>query len=279
MTDERQRQHTDTDPAPPPPPEPSFAEQARTLLHVARVGALSTLSQRAPGFPFGSVAPYGINAQGQPTFLISSMAMHTQNLVANPHASLLVTHPAWNEDPLAGARVTLVGTAAATAASEVAAVRTDYLARHPTAQHWVDFSDFRFYQLDVIDLYFVAGFGAMGWVEASAYRVATSDPLADSAAGILSHMNADHADALVLYCRAFAGIAAEAATMTAIDRLGFRVRAQVGDRLQGVRLNFPRAAHTPQDARTVLIEMVRDARARLGIPTDQVQGASHKIQG
>ena len=73
-------------------------------------------------------------------------------------------------------------------------------------------------------------------------------------------MNADHADALVLYCRRSPQVRAEAATMTGIDRMGFRVRAQVGDRLQGLRINFPRDVQTPMEARTVLVEMVRDAR-------------------
>jgi putative heme iron utilization protein len=118
--------------------------------------------------------------------------------------------------------------------------------------------------MDVEDLYYVAGFGAMGWVDAAAYRAAAADPLAEHAAGILEHMNADHADALVLYCKAFGGVEAEAATMTGIDRMGIRIRARSGERLQGVRINFPRDVHTPMEARTVLVEMVRDARARLG---------------
>ena len=70
------------------------------------------------------------------------------------------------------------------------------------------------------------------------------------------------ADALVLYCRTFAGVPAEAAIMTAVDRLGFRMRAQVADGWRGVRLNFPREARTADEARVVLVEMVRAARAQ-----------------
>lgn len=246
----------------PPVPEPPFAERARTLVHLGRVGTLSTQLRKQPGFPFGSVAPYGVDAAGGPTLLISTMAVHTQNLLADPRASVLVTQPGWSEDPLAGARVTLVGTVELVPAVERAAVREDYLGRHPSARYWVDFGDFAFHRLAVADLYYVAGFGAMGWVEAEAYRAAAPDPLADHAAGILAHMNADHADALVLYCHAFAGVAAEAATMTAIDRMGFAVRAQVGERLQGVRINFAHDVTTPAEARKVLVEMVREARAR-----------------
>lgn len=247
-------------PATPGVPEPPFAERARTLMHLGRTGTLSTQLQKHRGFPFGSVAPYGLDALGRPTFLVSTMAVHTQNLLADPHASLLVTQPGWTEDPLAGARLTLVGPVASASAGDLAAVREEYLARHENARYWVDFGDFGFYRMEVEDLYYVAGFGAMGWVDAAAYRSASADPLADHAAGILEHMNADHADALVLYCKEFAGVDAEAATMTGIDRMGFRVRARHGDRLQGLRINFPRQVRTPMEARTVLVEMVKEAR-------------------
>ena len=253
-------QHAGGGPAAPQVPEPPFAERARTLMHLGRTGTLATQLKKHPGFPFGSVAPYGLDALGRPTFLISTMAVHTQNLLGDPHASLLVTQPGWTEDPLAGARLTLVGRVAVVAQDDLGAVRDDYLARHENARYWVDFSDFGFYRMDVDDLYYVAGFGAMGWVDPAEYRVAESDPLADHAAGILDHMNADHGDALVLYCRVFADVAAEQATMTGIDRMGFRVRARTGDRLQGLRINFPREVRTPMDARTVLVEMVRTAR-------------------
>jgi putative heme iron utilization protein len=250
-------------PARPSVPEPPFAERARTLMHLGRTATLSTQLRKHPGFPFGSVAPYGLDAHGQPTLLLSTMAVHTQNLLGNPHASLLVTQPGWTEDPLAGARLTLVGAVTAVPAAAVAPVREDYLGRHENARYWVDFEDFAFYRMAVADLYYVAGFGAMGWVDAAAYHAAAPDPLADHAAGILEHMNADHADALVLYCTAFAGVAAEQATMTGIDHMGFRVRARSGDRLQGLRINFPRQVRTPLEARTVLVEMLKDARARV----------------
>ena len=74
-------------------PEPSFAERARTLMHSGRIGSLSTISRKQPGFPFGSLMPYGLDDHGRPIFLISTMAMHTQNLQADPRASLFVTEP------------------------------------------------------------------------------------------------------------------------------------------------------------------------------------------
>ena len=92
----------------PPVPEPAFAERARTLVYLGRIGSLSTLSRKQPGFPFGSVMPYGLDDHGRPIFLISTMAMHTQNLQADSRASLLVTQEDAG-DPLGASRVTLVG--------------------------------------------------------------------------------------------------------------------------------------------------------------------------
>src|SRR6202035_5360288 len=93
----------------PAPAETSFAERARTLMHLGRTGSLSTLSRKQPGFPFGSVMPYGLDGEGRPVFLISTMAMHTQNLLADPRSSLLVTQPDAGGDPLGASRITLLG--------------------------------------------------------------------------------------------------------------------------------------------------------------------------
>ena len=126
----------------------------------------------------------------------------------------------------------------------------------------IDFSDFSFFRLQPIDLYYVGGFGVMGWVEAHDYEHATSDPLAEAAPGILAHMNADHVDAMILLARSHVGIDATEATMTSVDRLGFSLRLKTDDSVKGARINFLREVATPQDTRAVLVEMVRQAKAR-----------------
>ena len=245
---------------PAPTPEPSYAERARTLVHLARSGMLSTLSRRRPGHPFGSVMPYAPDPRGAPLLLISSMAMHTQNLEADPRASLLATQPGWTEDPLAGGRVTLMGRAARLADRELEAARETYLARHPKAAFWVDFEDFAFWRLEVIDVYVVGGFAAMDWVTGDDYAAARVDPLADAAEGILEHVNRDHADALLALARAHADAGAEEATMLSVDRLGFRVRVRSGERLHAARISVPHEVTTAEECRSALIEMVRGAR-------------------
>ena len=247
--------------AAPQVPEPSHAERARTLLHQGRVGSLSTLSKRQPGFPFGSLMPFAMDAAGRPIFLISSMAMHTQNLVADPHASLLVTADAGG-DPLGAARVTLVGNVARSAEATLVEDRKLYLERHPNSTYWVDFDDFAFYKMDVIDVYYVGGFGVMGWVSAPDYGIAQADPLADVAAGILEHMNADHQDALILLAQEHAGLTAQEAAMTAVDRLGFHVRVKTADGMKGARIAFPTEVRTSAETRKALVAMVQQARGK-----------------
>jgi heme iron utilization protein len=229
-------------------------------MYLGRIGSLSTHSRKQPGFPFGSVMPYGLDAQGRPVFLISTMAMHTQNLHADPRASLLVTQDDAGGDPLGASRVTLVGDVQPIPQSEVAEARNLYLARYPNSRHWVDFEDFSFHRMEVVDVYYVGGFGVMGWVSASEYVGSSPDPLADSTAEIIRHMNADHKDALVLLARVLAHIEAQEATMTAVDRLGFHLRLKTQDGMRGARIAFLREVRNPAETRTVLVEMVNQAR-------------------
>jgi hypothetical protein len=243
-------------------PEPSFAERARTLMYLGRIGSLSTLSRKQPGFPFGSVMPYGLDDRGRPIFLISTMAMHTQNLQADPRASLLVTQADASGDPLGASRVTLVGNVPQLPKSEVPTARELYLQRYENSKYWVDFEDFSFYRMNVVDIYYVGGFGVMGWVSPSEYDGAQPDPLADSTTEIIQHMNADHKDALILIARAFAGIDSQEAVMTSVDRLGFHVRLKTQDGMRGARIAFLREARNPKEARDVLIQMVQQARQK-----------------
>ena len=254
--------HAGPSPAPdrPPPPEPAYAEQARTLVYLGRVGTLATLSLKHPDHPFGSLMPYALDGQGRPLFLISAMAMHTQNLQADPRASLLVIQAGWAGDPLAAGRVTLMGEAIPIRDADAREARETYLTRHPSAEYWVDFEDFGFYRLEVADVYFVGGFAAMDWLAGGDYLTARPDPLADAAVGIIEHMNRDHADALVTLARVLAGAPADEASMVAVDRLGFKLRVKSGARLHSARIAFPREVTTPEACREALIEMLRGAR-------------------
>jgi hypothetical protein len=142
----------------------------------------------------------------------------------------------------------------------MASVRETYLARHENSRYWVDFADFNFFRLQPVDLYYVGGFGVMGWVDAHEYETAAPDPLAASAPNILAHMNADHVDSMILLARLHARLEAAEATMTSIDRLGFFLKVKTTEGMKGARINFPHEAVTPEETRKVLVEMVRQAR-------------------
>jgi len=252
------RQHAGPASTAPEVPEPSLAERARTLVSLGRIGSLSTHSKKFAGFPFGSVMPYAADELGRPVLFISSMAMHTQNLHQDARASLLITQPDSSGDPLGAARVTLLGTTAEVPAEEV---RDLYLSRYENAKYWQEYTDFAYHRLEVTSVYFIGGFGVMGWVPAEEYTTALPDPLAETATEIIRHMNADHPDALVLIARRFAGEAATEASMTAVDRLGFHLRLKTGDRVHGRRVAFLREVGNKDEARAVLVEMVREAQS------------------
>ena len=190
MSSSSARKHAGPGPATdlPPIPEPTFAERAHTLAYLGRTGSMSTMSRKQPGFPFGSVMPYGLDDHGRPIFLISTMAMHTQNLQADPHASLLVTQQDTEGEPLGASRVTLLGNVLPVPKPELVEARKLYLERHANSKYWVDFEDFSFYRMDVVDVYYVGGFGVMGWISASDYACSQPDPLADCMAEIIQPM-------------------------------------------------------------------------------------------
>jgi putative heme iron utilization protein len=251
-------QHASSSSSTPPGLEPTHAERVRTLLATESVGTLATHSVRHVGFPFASVMPYALDDNAAPLFLISSMAIHTQNVLADPRASLLVMQSGSDADPLGSPRTTLLGTVTCIDATDE--IRAVYLERHASAKYWIDFSDFAFFRLDVSDVYYVGGFGVMGWVTVDDYRAAEADPLAEFAAGILEHMNTDHGEALRAITRHFADLDAEEATMVSCDRLGFVIRARTKEGMKGARIPFPEPVRSPEDARRVLVAMTREAR-------------------
>ena len=147
-----------------------------------------------------------------------------------------------------------------------AVARERYLEANPAASYYIDFGDFTFLRLTVDHVRYVGGYGRMSWVDAADYRTATPDPLVDAAAGIIEHMNADHADAQVLFCRHFAGLTdTESATMSAVDRYGFDLVAVSADHRTAVRLAFPDECTTGDEVRAAMVAMVTEARAAIGL--------------
>jgi putative heme iron utilization protein len=247
----------------PPPPEPTHAERCRTLVVSASRGALSTIAADPPGYPYGSVASYGLDDRGNPLFFVSLMAEHTQNAMRDPRASLLVTEPVPDgADPLASGRVTLLGLLSTVAEDDRPTVRDRYLAANPASAYYIDFGDFTFYRLDVESIRYVGGYGRMSWVDAAGYADAEPDPLSAASAGIIEHMNADHAEAQVLFCRHLVGRPdTTEASMSAVDRYGFEMIAVSPTGRAAVRLGFPEECTTGDEVRRAMVALVADARA------------------
>jgi heme iron utilization protein len=246
-----------------PPPEPSHAERCRTLVASGTRGALSTLAVDPPGYPYGSVASYGLDDRGNPLFFVSLMAEHTQNAINDQRASLLVIEPVPDgADPLASGRATLMGRLEAIGESDREMARDRYLAANPSAAYYIEFGDFVFYRLTVESIRYVGGYGRMSWVDAESYAVAEADPLTESAAGIIEHMNADHADAQVLYCRHLAGHPdTTSASMSAVDTYGFEMIAVTPTGRHAVRLGFPHPCTDGNEVRMAMVTMIAKARA------------------
>jgi putative heme iron utilization protein len=244
-------------------PAPSHAERCRTLVGAARSATLCTLARDPAGYPYGSLVTLALDLAGRPLLLLSTLAEHTQNLEARSEASLLVTEPlGQHAQPLALGRVTLLGPCRRVPAEDRDEARRLFLAAQPDAAYYVDFRDFAFHRLEPTALRYVGGFGRMSWVTADDYRDAKPDPLAPDAAGILKHMNEDHADALVAYATGLSRIAdATGATMTAVDRYGFEMAVMTPGGPRATRIGFDAPVDTTEAVRKAMVEMVRRARA------------------
>ena len=149
------------------------ATLAKRLIGEQKMAVLSTNSKRHAGFPFGSVVGYALDSEARPLLLISALAVHRRNLDGDPRGSLTMFEDEAQVDPSNAARVTVMGEFAPVPEADRLDARAAYLAKHPEAERWVDFGDFSFLRMEVKDLYFVAGFGSMGWILAEDYRAAS----------------------------------------------------------------------------------------------------------
>ena len=173
-------------------------------------------------------------------------------------------YPTAAEDPLANGRVTLLGPCTRVD-GDGGSAREAFLNTHPNAAYYADFGDFAFWKLRVESLRYIGGYGRMSWVDAVDWHAAEPDPLAAAATDIIAHMNDDHTEAMVLYCKAFSKATdATAAHMTGVDRYGFEMSAVTGQGPRPIRLAFAEPVSTSEEVRAALVVMLKDARATHG---------------
>jgi len=236
-------------------------QEARKFLRTTRSGILSTHSVRAEGYPFGSVAPFVLDHDCQPIILISNIAEHTKNITANPKVSLLVFAGA--EDLQANARLTLLGEAVKIFKDADADLRTRYLRYLPQAASYFDMHDFSFYRIHIHQARYIGGFGKMSWLSGNELFdsiTSVESMLAKQETAIIEHMNADHADSLLSYCKHFHQLDATHAQMLGIDCDGFDVNASVGDISTVLRFDFEQPVYDAQAARAALVAMAKAAK-------------------
>lgn len=232
----------------------NLSTEARQFLRSTRSGMLSTHSAKFDGYPFGSVAPFVLDHAGNPIILISSIAEHTKNIVANPKVSLLVFAGA--EDLQANARLTLLGEAVKIEKSD-ADLKARYLRYLPQAGSYFDMHDFAFYRIQTTHVRYIGGFGKMSWMEADSIT-APANQLAEIEGDILDHMNTDHAESLLAYCKHFHHIQPQQAEMIGIDCDGFDVRIRnPADTVQILRFTFEVPVTDATSARQALVAMAK----------------------
>ena len=227
---------------------------AKKLLREGRSGALATLVPGS-GDPYCSLVNVGTSVDGAPLFLLSKLALHTKNILADKRVSLMLDERK-EGDPLEGARVMLMGTCSVTADSSA---MSTYLRRHPDAEMFANFADFSFYRMKITRAHLVAGFGRIVDLRPQDVLSDISDAqaLIDSEAEAIEHMNGDHADACRLYATKLLGAPDGEWRCVGIDPEGLELQSG----RTALRLPFPQRVTAPGPLRAVLKQLAEQARA------------------
>ena len=231
---------------------------ARSLLRRSRQGALATLMPGS-GDPYCSLVNLASHPDGSPILLISRLALHTRNILADPRVSLMLDERA-EGDPLEGARIMLAGRAEEAGGEAVALLRRRYLSAHPSAEAFVDFGDFSFFRIMPTGTHLVAGFGRILDLKPNAFLTDISDcnALLETEPGAIEHMNGDHREAMNLYATGLLGAEAADWRCTGCDPDGIDLQAGA----KTLRLDFPQRVTGPGELRKMLVKLADEARAK-----------------
>jgi heme iron utilization protein len=229
----------------------------KSLLRRSRQGALATLMVGS-GDPYCSLVNVASFPDGSPILLISRLAIHTRNLLADARVSLMLDERV-EGDPLEGARIMLSGHAEEVA-SERDIVRRRYLNAHPSAEAFVDFKDFSFFRIRLTGTHLVAGFGRILDLKPEQFLTDVSDACAllEAEQGAIEHMNGDHREALGLYATRLLGASPDDWRCSGIDPEGIDLQAAN----KALRLDFPERVTGPAELRKMLVRLADEARAK-----------------
>lgn len=241
----------------------SPAEEARTLVASTTSGTLATLSD--DGTPWASLVTFGVMDDGSPVLCLSTLAEHARNLEKNRQASLMVSDPNHAGEVLAGGRVTLAGRVRRSDEHpDEQSAREAHLEAVPSAAMYADFNDFSFWILEVERARWVGGYGRMDTALASEYATAEPDPVEPQALDAVTHLNEDHADALLIMARAFGAYPdATEARCTRADRYGLDLELETTEVARATRVNFTERINSPGGLRAATVDLARRAREAL----------------
>jgi putative heme iron utilization protein len=231
---------------------------ARSLLRRSRQGALATL-MTGSGDPYCSLVNVASHCDGSPILLISRLALHTQNILADPRVSLMLDERA-EGDPLEGARIMLAGRAEQVGDADEAVLRRRYLNAHPSAEVFVNFKDFSFFKIRPTAAHLVAGFGRIVDLKPGQFLtdISDADALLEAEQGAIEHMNADHRDAMNLYATKLLGAEHADWRCTGCDPDGMDMQADA----KTLRLEFPERVTNGTALRKMLVKLAAEARAK-----------------
>jgi putative heme iron utilization protein len=235
---------------------------ATKLLRTTRAGALATID-RHTGHPFSSLVNVATDVDGSPLVLISRLATHTANIVADPRASVLLAATR-KGDPLAHPRLTVLGAFVNIQRDSPVAARVQrrFLSRHPKSRLYAGFGDFSFWRLDVVSAHLNGGFARAADLKADDVLTSVEDAaeIVEIEESAIGHMNTDHADAVRLYATGLLGEADGTWAITGIDPDG--IDLALGDHV--ARLPFAERVTNGHTLRSALAELAAKARAQVG---------------
>lgn len=222
------------------------AKNARELLLKEYRGVLSTHSKAMPGFPFGSVVPYCLDAEGRPLILISRIAQHTHNLQKDSKCSLLVGERDADDVQAVGRLTYLAEAEKLVDEQAIAAAAERYYRYFPESQNYHKAHDFDFWVLKPVRHRYIGGFGAIHWVD----QVTLANPFAGKAeSSMVEHMNSDHAKAIAHYVQLTGLPDSVPAQLVGIDAEGMHLR--IAQALYWLPFQAP--CNTPTQVREALV--------------------------
>lgn len=233
------------------------ARLVRSLLARSRQGALASLMPGS-GDPYCSLVNVASAPDGAPILLISRLAVHTRNILADPRVSLMLDERAPG-DPLEGARIMLAGVAEE-AGDDTDLLKRRYLAAHPSAGEFVGFKDFAFFRIKPKGVHLVAGFGRIVDLAPKDFLtdLTGAEALLEAEPDIVAHMNADHMDTMNLYAVKLLNSTDGEWRCTGCDPEGLDLQ----DDRRTLRLDFPERITAPGTLRQALKALADRARAR-----------------